>query len=100
MVTRFKNNFQVGFPVGYLPRVQMMTFMGFTPPDRMVVPQLVLIDRKGIIHYQTSAISGPQWDSVMKEPFLRQHLEELLALGNTTSTPHSKSKMVASAAQK
>jgi thiol-disulfide isomerase/thioredoxin len=100
MVTRFKSNFQVGFPVGYLPRVQMMTFMGFTPADRMVVPQLALIDRKGVIHYQTPAISGPQWESVMKEPFLRQHLEELLALGNTTSTPHSKSKMVASAAQK
>lgn len=99
MVTRFKSNFQVGFPVGYLPRVQMMTFMGFTPADRMVVPQLVLIDRKGIIHYQTPAISGPQWESVMKEPFLREHLEELLALGNSTAS-RSKSKMVASAAQK
>ena len=99
MVTRFKNNFQVGFPVGYLPRVQMMTFMGFTPADRMVVPQLVLIDRKGIIHYQTPAISGPQWESVMKEPYLREHLEELLALGNSTAS-RAKSKMVASAAQK
>ncbi len=99
MVTRFKTNFQVGFPVGYLPRVQMMTFMGFTPADRMVVPQLVLIDRRGIIHYQTPAISGPQWESVMKEPYLREHLEELLALGNSTAS-RGKSKMVASAAQK
>jgi thiol-disulfide isomerase/thioredoxin len=97
MVTRFKTSFQVGFPVGYLPRVQMMTFMGFTPADRMVVPQLVLIDRKGVIHYQTPAISGPQWESVMKEPYLREHLEELLALGNNTAS-RAKSKMVASAA--
>jgi thiol-disulfide isomerase/thioredoxin len=89
MVTMFKNNFQVGFPVGYVPRVQMMNFMGFTPADRMVVPQLVLIDRKGIIHYQTPAISGPAWDAVMKEPGLREHLEELLS-----------NKMVASAAHK
>lgn len=99
MVTRFKNSFQVGFPVGYLPRAEMMTFMGFTLADRMVVPQLALIDRKGIIHYQTPAISGPQWESVMKEPGLREHLEELLAMGNSTAT-RSKSKIVASAAQK
>jgi hypothetical protein len=65
----------------------------------MVVPQLVLIDRKGVIHYQTPAISGPQWESVMKEPYLREHLEELLNLGNSTAS-HAKSKMVASAAQK
>jgi peroxiredoxin len=99
MATRFKTTFQVGFPVGYVPRVQMMNFMGFTPADRMVVPQLVLIDRKGVIHYQTPAISGPQWESVMKEPYLREHLEELLNLGNSTAS-HAKSKMVASAAQK
>jgi hypothetical protein len=100
MVTRFKTNFQVGFPVGYIPRIQMMTFMGFSLVDRMVVPQLVLIDRKGIIHYQTPATSSPAWDNVMKEPYLRQHLEELLAMGNgpVTST-HPKSKMVASAAK-
>lgn len=99
MVTRFKNSFQVGFPVGYVPRAEMMNFMGFTLADRMVVPQLVLIDRKGIIHYQTPAISGPQWESIMKEPGLREHLEELLALGNSTAA-RSKSKIVASAAQK
>ncbi len=99
MVTRFKNSFQVGFPVGYVPRAEMMNFMGFTLADRMVVPQLVLIDRKGIIHYQTPAISGPQWESIMKEPGLREHLEELLALGNSTTT-RAKSKIVASAAQK
>ncbi len=99
LVTRFKNSFQVGFPVGYLPRDQMMNFMGFTPADRMVVPQLVLIDRKGIIHYQTPATSGPQWESVMKEPFLRQHLEELMALGDSTAS-RPKGKIVASAVQK
>jgi thiol-disulfide isomerase/thioredoxin len=98
MVTRFKNSFQVGFPVGYVPRAEMMNFMGFTLADRMVVPQLALIDRKGIIHYQTPATSGPQWESIMKEPGLREHLEELLALGNSTAT-RSKSKIVASAAQ-
>jgi AhpC/TSA family len=99
MVTNFSKTYQVGFPVGYLPRAQMMSFMGFTPADRMVVPQLVLIDRKGFIHYQTPATSGPEWDKLMKEPDLREHIEELLALGNSSGT-HAKSKIVASAAKK
>jgi peroxiredoxin len=99
MVTAFVRNYNVGFPVGYVPRPQMLTFLGFSATDRMVVPQLVLIDRKGFIHYQTSATSGPDWDKVAKEPALREHLEELLNMGSTTSV-HPKSKMVASAAKK
>ena len=96
MATTFVRTYNVGFPVGFVPRPQMLTFLGFSPVDRMVVPQLVLIDRKGFIHYQTSATSGPDWDSVAKEPALHDHLEELLSMGSSTST-HAKSKMVASA---
>jgi len=97
MVMDFVRNYQVGFPVGYLPRPQMMSFLGVSPAERMVVPQLVLIDRKGFIHYQTAATSGPDWDSVAKEPAVRQHIEELLNMGATTS---AKSKMVATSAKK
>jgi len=100
MVANFKRNFQVGFPVGYVPRPQMLTFLGFNASDRMVVPQMILIDRKGFIHYQTSAISGPDWDAVAKEPAVRQHIEELMALGGSTSTSSKRSKMLATAAKK
>jgi hypothetical protein len=101
IVSEFVRAYQVGFPVGYLPRPQMMSFLGVSPSDRMVVPQLVLIDRKGFIHYQTSAISGPDWDSVAKEPALRQHIDELLATGAGATSAHpAKSKMVASSAKK
>lgn len=97
MVTAFSRNFQVGFPVGYVPRPQMLTFLGVLTNERMVVPQLVLIDRKGFIHYQTSISSGPDWDSVAKEPALHEHLEELVAAGSTT-TARPKNKMVAASA--
>jgi len=101
LVSAFSKNFRVGFPVGYLPRAQMMNFTGFSMADRMVVPQLVLIDRKGFIHYQTPAGSGPEWDKQMNDSALREHIEELLALGGaTTAAPKPKSKMVASAAKK
>ncbi len=96
MVTAFTQKFQVGFPVGYIPRPQMVAFMGFTPSERDVVPQLVLIDRKGFIHYQTSPKSGPDWDAVAKEPALHEHIEELLSMGAATTT-RAKAKMVASA---
>jgi len=103
LVSAFSQSFQVGFPVGYLPRPQMMNFTGYTMADRMVVPQLVLIDRKGFIHYQTPAGSGPEWEKQMNDSALRGHIEELLALGGgatTTAAPRPKSKMVASAAKK
>jgi thiol-disulfide isomerase/thioredoxin len=80
MVEAFARNFQVGFPVGYIGRDPMMAFMGFSIMDRMVVPQLVLLDRNGNIHYQTTAGESPDWEKLMNETTLRQHIEELLAI--------------------
>jgi thiol-disulfide isomerase/thioredoxin len=75
----FANNFQVGFPVGYIGRDPMMSFMGFSIMDRMVVPQLVLIDRKGYIRYQTPAGDTEDYAKLMNEGTIQQHIEELLA---------------------
>lgn len=98
MVTLFAMNFQVGFPVGYIPRDSMMAFMGYSIMDRMVVPQLVLIDRKGFIHYRTPAGSGPDWEKVMNETTLHEHIEELLAL-NSPPSHASKAVHIASASK-
>jgi thiol-disulfide isomerase/thioredoxin len=86
IVQAFVQNYQVGFPVGFIPRDQMMSFMNFSMAERMVVPQLVMIDRKGYIHYQTPAsdVDGT-WAKLMDENAIRQHIEELLALGNSAS---------------
>lgn len=80
LVEEFSRNYQVGFPVGWIARDPMMAFMGFSLAERMVVPQLVLIDRKGYIHYQTPASSNDEWEKLMNESAIRQHIEELLAL--------------------
>ncbi len=85
MVQAFAQNFQVGFPVGYIGRDQMMAFMGFNMAERMVVPQLVLLDRKGYIHYQTPAGESADWDKLMNNNAIQQHIEELLAVGNSVS---------------
>jgi thiol-disulfide isomerase/thioredoxin len=89
LVQAFKANFQVGFPVGWIGRDQMMAFMGFSLADRMVVPQLVMIDRKGYIHYQTPANNNDEWTKIMNDDALRQHIEELLALSDTSAARHS-----------
>ncbi len=44
-----------------------MSFLTVTPAERMVVPQVVLIDRKGFIHYQTlpiAARNGTPWPKI------------------------------------
>ena len=85
MTETFANNFQVGFPVGFIGRDPMMSFMGFSIMDRMVVPQLVLIDRKGVIRYQTPPGDTDEYGKLMNEATIRQHLEELLAEPATTA---------------
>jgi len=78
LVEDFAKEQQVNFPVGWAPSASMTTFMGFSS-DRYVVPQLVLIDRKGYIHYQTPATENEKWDRLMKEETIRQHIEQLLS---------------------
>jgi thiol-disulfide isomerase/thioredoxin len=91
LVENFARDYKVGFPVGWVPQEHMTAFMGFTD-GRFVVPQLALIDRKGVIHYQTPAKEDDSWDKQMTEEAIRAHIEELLNLGNasTSSTAHKK----------
>jgi len=74
-VENFAKEYQVNFPVGWVPIEQMMAFMGFT--ERPVVPQLVLIDRAGNIHYQTPRMGDA--DS-LKEEVISKRIEELLEI--------------------
>lgn len=91
LVENFAKDFQTTFPVGWTPRDQMLAFMGFTS-GRFVVPQLVLIDRKGFIRYQTPALEDANWDKLMNEDAIRQHLEELLGSPSAHVTSHTVAK--------
>lgn len=79
LVENFVKGYQVGFPVGWASIDQMMAYMGFT--ERPVVPQLVLIDRSGNIHYQTPREGDA--DST-KEEVIRDRIEELLKIRNSS----------------
>jgi thiol-disulfide isomerase/thioredoxin len=99
LVENFVKEYQVGFPVGFTPREQMISFMGFSD-GRFVVPQLVLIDRKGMIHYKTPALENEDWDKLMKEDNIRQHIEELLGSDSSAKSAPSASSSRASVAKK
>jgi len=88
IVANFVRDFKVGFPVGWVTRDQFMGFMGFSVLDRVMVPQLVLIDRKGVIHYETPAGESPERESLMKQETIRQHIEELLSLNDAHKRAH------------
>lgn len=93
LVENFSKEYQVGFPVGWVSQDQMVAFMGFSSA-RFVVPQLVLIDRKGMIHYQTPALEDENWDKLMKEEAIHQNIEELLSAGSTsTEVRHGNSRV-------
>ncbi len=88
LVENFARDYQVNFPVGWTSSDQMQTFMGFGS-QRYVVPQLVLIDRKGNIHYQTPATTDDgNWEKIMNQDAIRQHIEELLGSGSSSSAAH------------
>jgi thiol-disulfide isomerase/thioredoxin len=76
-VEDFVKDYQAGFPVAWATPAQAQAFMEF-PTAYFVVPQLALVDRKGFIRYQTPPTEDDRWDTLMKEPALRQHIEELL----------------------
>ena len=95
LVDNFTKDYGVGFPVGWTSRDQMLSFMGFSMAERFVVPQLVLIDRKGVIHYQTPPLGDEAYSKVVAEDAVRQHIEELLSQNTSTSGRSSASTKVA-----
>ena len=89
LVQSFQANFQVGFPVGWIRREEMASFLQFSLMERSVVPQLVLIDRAGYIHYQTPPMGD---EKSMQEETIRERIKELLALPYTPAKAVSKAR--------
>lgn len=89
LVDIFAREQQTTFPVGWIRQADMVSFMGFND-GRFVVPQLVLIDRKGIIHFQTPALEDSNWDKMMNEEALRKNIESLLSADSASAQTHRK----------
>jgi len=89
LVPAFVRDFQVGFPVGSAMLDTFVNFMGFSFLDRPVVPQVVVIDRKGMIRAQ----SPPQGDANLQDAaFLKNLIGTLAKEGATTTTSKASPK--------
>lgn len=93
LVDGFIKEQQTHFPVGWTTRDQVLSFLGLSAVERFVVPQLILIDREGMIHYQTPPLGD---ENSYQESTIRSRLEMLLNAGGGRKQVTSSHRTVAS----
>jgi len=82
MAAQFVKEFNVGFPVGYATRDQVVSYLGLSVLDRWVVPQVAIIDRKGNIVAQSAATGSPE----LQEPGSLRNILDKIVKENATSS--------------
>jgi thiol-disulfide isomerase/thioredoxin len=75
LVPDFVRDYKVTFPVGFSQREQVHSFLQNDPNHSLHVPQMVFVDRKGVIRHQSLSRGDEKTGS---EAFLRQTIEKLL----------------------
>ncbi|MGD1091335.1 MAG: TlpA disulfide reductase family protein [Bryobacteraceae bacterium] len=78
MVNEFVHRFGITFPVGYASPDTVMNYLGISLAERYVYPEVVIVDRKGIIRAQSPSSGDP---NLQDEKYLRNLLEGLLKEG-------------------
>jgi peroxiredoxin len=86
-VANFVRQFNLGFPVGYSSTETVQSYLGLSVMDRYVVPQIAVIDKKGMIRAQSEALGTP---NLQDETYLRGLIDSLLKEGATTTTSQAK----------
>jgi peroxiredoxin len=86
-VDDFMKNYGITYKVGFSPLEPVLQFLGISPMERYVVPQIVWIDRKGIIRSQTSPLTGDE--QMRTEAYWRSMIETLLKEPAETSKKHT-----------
>jgi len=87
VTANFVNQFQVGFPVGFAPRESVLSYLGASAIENWVVPQIAIIDRKGVVRAQSESRGTVE---LQTETYLRKYLGELLDEGGAKSAAPSK----------
>ena len=78
LVPDFIKLYGVNYPIAYEGRDKVLDFLGYSVMQRVVVPQIVWIDRKGMIRSQTPAESTGG-EEMRKEPYWRDMIVKLTA---------------------
>ena len=75
MLTDFVRQAAATYPVGYSTPAAVDSYLGRSPAERLMLPQIVVIDRDGVIRAQSGAMGDPKLED---ESYLRTLLENLL----------------------
>jgi peroxiredoxin len=68
----------VRMPIAYAPHETVIGFLGYSIMERLTVPQVVIIDKKGIIRAQSDPLGSEELSS---ETYLRKFIGDLLKEG-------------------
>ena len=74
-VTQFRRLYASSFPVGLSKTDTVISYLGISVMERFVYPQVVLIDRKGMIRAQSDPKGTPELQDITG---LRPQIEKLL----------------------
>ncbi|MFB3827105.1 MAG: TlpA disulfide reductase family protein [Bryobacteraceae bacterium] len=86
-VPDFIKRYQPGFPVGFNNRDQVLNYLQHPAMFKLLMPQLVFIDREGVIRAQYAG--DDPFFGADQEKNLRQKIEELLREGKATASRKS-----------
>lgn len=74
LIPEFIKSNGVNYPLAFASRDAVLDYLGISPTERSVVPQIVWIDRKGMIRSQTPAIGD---EKMLSEKYWREMIESL-----------------------
>lgn len=75
LVPDFVRDYHTNFPIGASEQAPALNYLQISMVERWVVPQIVLIDRKGMIRAQSAPLGT---EKLQEEGYLRQQIENLL----------------------
>ncbi len=85
LVPGFVKDLGIGFPVGAAESDVVFNYLGISPLERSVVPQLLWIDRNGQIRSQTPSMGD---DKMLGEPYWREMITTLLKERASSKSTH------------
>src|ERR1700731_1711278 len=77
----------INYPVAYASRDMVLEYLGISPIIRSVVPQILWIDRKGMIRSQTPAVGDDP--KLLTEKYWRDMIETLTSEPDPTAKKHT-----------
>jgi len=85
-IPAFRTKFAPAFPVGYNEQSYVMKFLGRGPDDPMFMPQIVVVDAKGMIRAQFAGDDAALANDV-QEKNLREAIEGAIKQGQAAARP-------------